>query len=207
MSTKKQEKGRIDNPDSVVNKSRRKISKAGLGIPILLSLPGKALWAGSCGYSGLLSGNLSGPDSPRNCAKGSGMSPGYWRNNEGIRHWPSAYPITTKFNDVFTGRHIKISTDSLSWDIPDPLLLEALNAHERGVFALSTYSGSVSQYTGNTDLKYQVWHAICALLNAASFPHFGYPSASFTTAGVIADFQSGNSAYLDKYVALEDVGP
>ncbi|WP_198245533.1 hypothetical protein [methane-oxidizing endosymbiont of Gigantopelta aegis] len=79
-----------NNPDKDLKKSetsidRRKLTKAGLIAPVLMSFSSRPAWAVTCTLSGMLSGNLSGPFAG---CDNSALSAAYWdanRNQWGTR--------------------------------------------------------------------------------------------------------------------------
>lgn len=54
---------------------RRKLTKLGIGVPVVLTVASRSVLAGQC-LSNILSGNLSDPNRDSNCSKG--WSPGGW---------------------------------------------------------------------------------------------------------------------------------
>jgi len=79
-----------NNPDKDTKKSgmsvdRRKLAKAGLIAPVLMSFSSRPAWAVTCTLSGMLSGNLSGPFAG---CDNSALPSAYWdanRNQWGTR--------------------------------------------------------------------------------------------------------------------------
>ncbi len=72
-----------NNPDKDIKKSgmsvdRRKLAKAGLIAPVLMSFSSRPAWAVTCTLSGMLSGNLSGPFAG---CDNSALSAAYWDAN------------------------------------------------------------------------------------------------------------------------------
>ena len=64
------------------SRSRRRLTAAGLGGAMLVSLPAKSVWGaqGQCSLSGnIFSANVSNID--HECTEGDGCTPGFWKNN------------------------------------------------------------------------------------------------------------------------------
>ncbi len=64
------------------SRSRRRLTAAGLGGAMLVSLPAKSVWGaqGQCSLSGnIFSANVSNID--HDCTEGDGCTPGFWKNN------------------------------------------------------------------------------------------------------------------------------
>lgn len=66
---------------STMNSGRRKITRLGIGAPLVLTLASRSVLANQC-LSNMLSGNLSDPTRDSNCQKG--WSPGGWGQPGGM---------------------------------------------------------------------------------------------------------------------------
>jgi len=79
----------LDSTEKMVDKKRRSVTKAGIVVPVVLTLASKGglgvTWDGRCSISGNMSGNASHPDE----GKCEGCTPGYWKNH--ASNWPSPY--------------------------------------------------------------------------------------------------------------------
>ncbi len=103
-----------DSKKSGTSIDRRKLTKAGLIAPVLMSFSSRPAWAVTCTLSGMLSGNLSGPFAG---CDNSALSSAYWdanRNQWGTRGseivntffglGSSGYFIaSTTFSDIYDG--------------------------------------------------------------------------------------------------------
>jgi len=143
--------------------SRRKLAKAGVTAPIIMSLFSRPAWGVACSPSSLASGNASGrhqEDCDNGCTpgfwknnllawQGTGYSPGVcvrWRNGK-CKEW-STQGATT-FQEVFGFAPSIANID------PSPLsLLDVMLGHEQ--------AGSIGTYEN---------HLVAALLNAAKAPY------------------------------------
>lgn len=137
-----------------MDEGRRRIAKAGLLAPVIMTLASRPSWGANCTVSGMYSGNLSNPTD--SC---EGNSPAFWRDqaiNGGS--WPS-YTSDTLF-----------STDNS--------LLQAVfesDLNYNGKTLLEVLGGSDSL---DPTLDTLGAHTVAALLNAADPSiNFGYESA------------------------------
>ena len=63
--------------------SRRRLAKAALAAPVLMSIPGRQVFAaGNCTLSGDMSGNVSAHST--SCTMVYGRTPSYWQSNSGL---------------------------------------------------------------------------------------------------------------------------
>ncbi len=74
---------------------RRRLTKAGLTAPLILTIASRPVWAMNCTESGMMSGNLS----EVGLCGGEGLSPGFWQNH--TDQWHPNYPPDAEFNLVF----------------------------------------------------------------------------------------------------------
>ena len=107
-----------NNPDKDIKKSgmsvdRRKLAKAGLIAPVLMSFSSRPAWAVTCTLSGMLSGNLSGPFAG---CDNSALPSAYWdanrnqwgtRGNEVVNTFfgLGSYFQSATFLDIFDGTY------------------------------------------------------------------------------------------------------
>ncbi len=188
MTDEKRQTGRSvegDGPEP----GRRRLLKGALGTaPLVLSLKARpALGAAQCTISGLLSGNLSGPQ-----ATCEGCTPGYWKNHPDS--WPAPYDPGTctpsagvscndpgdwsggsRFGDVF-------GTAGLSHFSLSPATLAAIGGNIHNLTLMQ-----VLWLTGSEDPFRLGAHAVAALLNAAH----GGVSFGYTPGEIIDLFNAG----------------
>lgn len=136
-----------------MNEGRRRIAKAGLLAPVVMTLASRPSWGANCTVSGMYSGNLSNPTDT--C---EGNSPAYWREqaiNGGS--WPSPYTSSTLFSpDSSQG---VFESDS---NYDSQTLLNVLGGPNSSDPTLDTLGA----------------HTVAALLNAADpLINFGYEPA------------------------------
>lgn len=135
---------RGDVPDAV----RRRLARAGLIAPVIVTLAGRTAWAANCTESGQLSGNLSNPGP---ACGGQGCSPGYWKTH--TERWHPNYPPTASFNALF-------GVNAFPGATLYQVICEAASPN------LPSACAPVSGCTGT--LKSCGMHAVAALQNAAT---------------------------------------
>jgi len=83
--------------NDAIDRSRRKLTGAALGVSAVFTLASRPVWANQCSISGMASGNLSAPK-----VTCEGCTPGYWRECQHLREWGLAgFSPTDTFNSVF----------------------------------------------------------------------------------------------------------
>lgn len=177
-----------------VDKSRRRLTAAGLATPVLLSLANKPAWATSstCTISGKLSGNISPGAATSGCHKTLpyGCKPGTWLGTN-INSWPGGTTTkNSKYNThpCFSPRQCQ-TRNGRTW-LTTPTILQVMQACQGG----STF---VRPFPGGTDnvLYDDSYHAICGFLNASS-SNFAYP---FTVEQVDTAYATKNMAAIKSF--------
>jgi hypothetical protein len=171
-----------------IDLSRRKIAKAGLAAPVIMTLASRPVFGAQC-LSNMMSGNLSDPGGG-SCELG--YSPGSWKNNNGgitAADWTSAgFTYGTEVIPCsFTGNEkwkCYSGTSTLS-SIPGLAHIDGFDGNSSLLEIL--YSNSL--------LK----HCVTAYLNA-SLPRINYV---LTTAQVI-DLCNGTIPLPEPYTSLND---
>lgn len=132
-----------DTSTKSIDKSRRRLTGAGLGVSAIFTLASRPVWANQCTLSGMMSGNLSAPIVEA-CA---GCTPGYWKQNQHLDSWErTGFKTTDPFNKVFG------FTQYLKNNGTPYTLLEVMRELNGSGDPISTNLG---------------FHAVAALLNAA----------------------------------------
>jgi len=171
-----------------VNDTRRKLSKAGLSLPFLMSFS-RPLWAGDCAPSDLQSGNLSVRPNEKDCF-GKGLSPGYFKQEQHFEYWLSPFTTGQSFNGYFPLRTIRITKGSTVNE--DPTFLEVLNTSKNS-FEIADDT-TVVTLVGGYNVGTEAFHAVAALLNVQLSPHYGKILATdepFTLQNVIDAYYAG----------------
>ncbi len=140
--------------------------------PILMSLASRPVLANQCTISGMISGNLSGPQ-----VACRGLTPGYWGQHPDTWGQCGYNPGTSVGG--WTGKHSKqnqYQDDGTKFH--DPGLGFSGNLYNTMTMmqVIQSTGGNYSKFTGSTD-PYQLGaHAVAALLNAEYFgpEEFGY---------------------------------
>ncbi|ROR29648.1 hypothetical protein [Inmirania thermothiophila] len=144
------------------DRTRRRLTGAGLAAPVLLSVAARPAWGNRCTLSAQLSGNLSAPT-----VTCEGLSPGYWKNH--TSEWDHGTGLTyrteLRFHDPSHGFPVRAFPDTGTVDFGDRTLLQVL------------------QLTGGDDPKRLGFHAVAAVLNAQRF----YPGSFGYAPGDIVD--------------------
>jgi hypothetical protein len=158
--------------ENAVDKSKRRISVAGVAAPVLLGLTSKTVWGAgaACTTSGKLSGNVSsGHTVTSQCDAENpfGVSPGWWVNN-GINAWPVSKDLKFNTHPVFSCRPLKIKLSGTQTWNTNPTLLQVMSAHQG--------NNQYKKLDGTTDssLQNDTFHAISAYLNALT-PTYAFP--------------------------------
>lgn len=170
-----------DVPPEGVDSTRRRLTGAALvGSGVMMTLVGHPVLAGGgganrCTRSAILSGNLSQHQSAVQC----GCSPGYWGQHPDV--WggltDNLYLPHMPFNGVF-GRDVFKDGATLGQVAQQSLKLELL-----------AYPGGCSTKSYYGKIRNASFHAVAALLNAATFA-WRYLPAYDTPAKVISAYQS-----------------
>ena len=139
-----------DQPDS----TRRKLTKAGLVAPVIMTLASTPVWGANCTMSGQMSGNLSNPAD--DCG-GQGCTPGFWCNSEGS--WHPDFPTDALFNDVF-----------MTNAFPGCTLFEVVCQVDDSLpdCEMNVPGGCSPQNTCENLLRQLGFHAVAALQNSTS---------------------------------------
>lgn len=147
-----------------MDEGRRRIAKAGLLAPVILTLASRPSWGANCTVSGMYSGNLSNPTD--SC---EGNSPAFWRQAS----WTTtSYSKDTLFSQVFS--------PSPNLDPMDPNYDLYHNGKLGEVIGLIFDSGLGWSDPGTIDKTNETLgaHTVAALLNAADPSiNFGYEPA------------------------------
>ncbi len=159
----------LDQKQSI-NKSRRKITLAGLTTPVILGLSSRPVWAApaNCSFIQALSGNISvNHDVSCNRNRMSSVSPGWYKTHQST--WetycgtPLTYSPTDKFNDIFSSPDVEISSTIVKKGTSTSTVI---NANPSLGDCLNYMTGVGS--TSGVDLHNQSFHYIAALLSASS---------------------------------------
>lgn len=149
---------------------RRKLTKAGLIAPVLMSLSSRPAWAVTCSLSGMLSGNISGPF--EQCA--SALSAAYWNDNRD--QWPSGRSNLV-VNDFFGLR--EVDTD-VGFYLASVTFVDIYDAvfESSGIDLVNRVSNQKEHCEGKSDFESAllslVVQAIAAVLNRDYFSSFDY---------------------------------
>ncbi len=171
---------------NAVDKTKRRLSVAGMTSPILLGLTSKTVWGASatCTTSGQLSGNASpGGQPPTSCDQTNpfGVTPGFWGNHA----WPTGTENMLYSASIFSCRPVtKVKLKNTTNWITTPTLKQVFDAHDGGIVSNS------SNGTDNNTLKQDTFHAIAAYLNALT-PTYAYP---FSVDDITTRFCLGGAA-------------
>ncbi|MFA5984840.1 MAG: hypothetical protein WC782_12560 [Methylococcaceae bacterium] len=191
-----------ESDEKGINKSRRLLTKVGLGAPVLLSLSNKPAWATSatCSISGQLSGNLSpGAAASQTCDQTHpyGCSATFWLSSSGLNTWPGGNVTkNTKFNShpVFSNRTVYTGVTSRSGKITswnyNPTLLQVMQANSLGSAGCKPGKGG-----NDPNLWADCFDAIAAYLNAST-ASYAYP---FSIADIQSAYNSSNVATIRSF--------
>lgn len=190
--------GSVGAAEPSVNSGRRKFASATLAAPVLLSLVNKTAWAGpACAPSAFVSATFAShhPDQALLCGNAVGRSPGYWKNH------PNAWPVP--FLPDPRKRRNQECSDFENTQGDDEFYVDGSSPQNH------TYCRSTSLFNevfdcvgtspypdnwtlmevlrngnGNAGMQNVEFHAVAALLNAAS----GQPDYNLTVAEVLTIF-------------------
>ncbi len=157
-----------------IDASRRRLAKAALAAPVLMSIPGRQVFAGTCTFSGDLSGNVSG--AAGNCVAGNqvnGPGPAFWVSNAGVMN-----PAGVTFQDVFFSSRFGSLTLQQVLELGD-----SATCLGGGVPPFDTYCATVS-----AQARQLAQYAVAAFLNAYESENGGSivpPGYYFSTSQVI----------------------
>ncbi len=164
--------------------SRRRLAKAALAAPVLMSIPGRQVFAaGNCTLSGDLSGNVSAHST--SCTMVYGRSPGYWKTHTGLLD-----PAAVTFQSIFGSSKFGSLT-----------FLQVIELAE-GACAGGA-SPPYDAYCGLPEVERQLArHAVAAYLNAHESENGGIvaPGYYFSTTQVVDLYmavESGATYYLN----------
>ena len=166
--------------DSPPDEGRRRFAKAGAaGLPVMLTLASRPVWAHRCTISGMISGNDSSPGE----LPCEGCTPGYWGQHP--EKWPGPY-TAGGCKQGWNGNHCA----SNDYDDTGTKFKQVFTGDTR--FGEDLTMMQVIHLGGNED-PYQLGaHAVAALLNAAKAMggdmNFGY------TPGDIIDLYNAHHA-------------
>lgn len=163
-----------------LDSSRRRITKAGILSPIIMSLSSKPAWAINCTVSGNMSGNASDPAYEEFCSA-PGMSPEYWAEN--TAQWCGPGFST---DDLFNG----IINDVTVFD-GDPTLLDVVRGN-----ALSVNQSLSSQCKDSGNINNDNYIIRLAQLTVAGWQNalalsFASPPYPYSTEQITGIFLSG----------------
>lgn len=154
-------------PDQSADPSRRRFAKGSIavGSAVLFTLANRSALANQCSVSGMMSGNLSNPQTQVVC---EGCTPGYWQTHP--ERWPAPYEPGTCANSQSDGPNGTGRAVCRSWNN------DGTRFHS--VFSGMMYGDAtmmqILQMNGNQD-PYQLGaHAVAALLNSAILANFGH---------------------------------
>lgn len=154
--TVSQTDGHNNEQAGLASASRRKIIAGTASVPIISALASRpVLGAQNCVPSGFMSANLSRPDAYGSCG---GLSPGYWKQSQKMSSWPAPYlpGITSQTYNVNAN------------DITDQNYIGNNYTLFVDVFGIDDYPGRSLMDVLRTEEGSVAFHAIAALLNAAS---------------------------------------
>ena len=137
--------------------TRRQFLKKSLlaSTPVIMTLANRPVWAGQCSISGMLSGNLSGPQIV--C---QGLSPGYWGQHP--LEWPRYGYYAGNCTDGTVGKQC-VNKKSGGYADDGTKFHDPIKGFTGSMYGSYTMM-QVIQMGGTTD-HYQLGaHAVCALL-------------------------------------------
>ena len=160
---KQQKKTHEVRPDS-----RRRFLKGTAGAaPILLTVASRPVLGAQCTPSAWVSGNLSHPDSDKECG---GRSPGFWRTKPD--RWPLGYNPGTCTDASRKGTCKEWNSDGTAFHV---------GLSSSGVFAGTQYGTDTLMQVlwreGHSDMYELGAHLVAALFNAESISSYGMSPA------------------------------
>lgn len=180
-----------------IDNSRRKITKAGVITPVVMSLTSNPLWAGNCTVSGMLSGNLS-VNYDEKCPL-PGLSIAYWIANPDNICDPNddSFGSDSNFNDFFSlvqqvfssGTILGVLNGTAPLNIPPPLC-----------------TGSASNRSAyNNAIKLAAAQMMASWLSAVNLaPHYAN-NTSFDSNGVVTAFETAAGLSASPHACTDNI--
>lgn len=162
----------IDAVDAgvTINKSRRRLTGAGVGVSAIFTLASRPVLAIQCvAASAAASGNLSQHGTPPQCV---GRTPGFWKVAQHRTEWPSPYQQGTASSSVNAFGNGGSSSSPSNWSGGTAFHPEFYGtkfmANNKSLTMNQVMVMNDSSYLGITDKDNLGAHVAAALLNAVS---------------------------------------
>lgn len=154
-----------------INKSRRRLTGAGVGVSAIFTLASRPVLAIQCvAASAAASGNLSHHGTPPQCV---GRTPGFWKVAQHRTEWPSPYQQgTANSASISTSGNFGSSSSPSNWSGGTTFHPEFYGTkfikNNQSLTMNQVMVMNDSSYLGMTDKDNLGAHCAAALLNAAS---------------------------------------
>lgn len=157
--------------ETTINRSRRRLTGAGVGVSAIFTLASRPVLAIQCvAASAAASGNLSQHGTPPQCV---GLSPGFWKAEQHGSEWPSPYQQgTASSSSANSSGNGGSSSSPSNWSGGTAFHPEFYGtkfmANNQSLTMTQVMVMNDSSYLGITDKDNLGAHVAAALLNAVS---------------------------------------
>lgn len=153
-----------------INKSRRRLAGAGLGVSAIFTLASRPVLAVQCvAASAAASGNLSHHGTPPQC---DGRTPSFWSASQNKTEWPSTYQQGTESSNVQGAMDVGGSSSPANWSGGTTFHPEfdgtKFMANDQSLTMNQVMVMNNNSYLGLTDRVNLGAYCVAALLNVAS---------------------------------------